>query len=715
MHTWYAVNCKDALCTHHEHDIMQFGDNIITSCLQASKECIPTTKYKKRVAGWNEHVRAYRQNAMFWHWLWLEAGRPPTGEVASIRRKTRAEYHRAIKNTKRQENNIISQNMANAISNNNDRDLWKEVKRLRGTNRNFPKNVEGACSANNITDLFKDKFEKLYNRPNKTSHHKVRALLNKINDEIKPSNSSRNHVPCITVNLVKEAIDHIKTGKHDGDKGVMSDHFIFGSNKLFTLISMLFSAMLSHGSTCSSFVYSTIVPIPKNRRLSLSKTDNYRAIAMSNALTKVLDWIFIKLEGSVLHTDNRQFGFKQQSSTTMCTGLLMETVSFFTTRDSNVYTILLDASKAFDLVDYDNLFKLLYDRGMNKFMLRLLISLYTNQKLRVSWNSVNSEYFDVRNGVKQGGVLSPLLFSVYIDGLLTRLKASGLGCYVGNHYCGSLGYADDITLMSPTLNGLKEMLNICNLYAKEYSITFNPNKSQLIVFSNHQTADPQLVFNGVKIDKHDSVIHLGHLLKCKPRSPGGILSKIKSDFSLSVNMFIANFGYISTEVKSKLFNQFCMPLYGIVLGDITSQEAHDLHVAWKVACRRVMRLGPRTRSALIPGLMGCLPFESIVQKRLVRFLNSCINSSNELVSFVFKVSLFNNSNIGRSIRHLFYINNLCTETVSVNQLYKIKLFSGTSLVNTSVIRELVDIRDGVLVSGLEAADVTALLDFLCTA
>ena len=61
--------------------------------------------------------------------------------------------------------------------------------------------------------------------------------------------------------------------------------------------------MLLHGSTCSSFVYSTLAPIQKNRRLLLSKTDNYRAIALSNALTKILDWIFIKLEGSVLHTD----------------------------------------------------------------------------------------------------------------------------------------------------------------------------------------------------------------------------------------------------------------------------------------------------------------------------------------------------------------------------------------------------------------------------
>ncbi len=74
----------------------------------------------------------------------------------------------------------------------------------------------------------------------------------------------------------------------------------------------------------------------------------------------------------------------------------------------------------------------------------------------VTFNGNCSEWFNVTNGVKQRGVLNPTLFSVYIDGMLLQLKESGIGCHIGDIYCGGLGYADDLTLLVPTVKGLEE-------------------------------------------------------------------------------------------------------------------------------------------------------------------------------------------------------------------------------------------------------------------
>jgi hypothetical protein len=70
--------------------------------------------------------------------------------------------------------------------------------------------------------------------------------------------------------------------------------------------------------------------------------------------------------------------------------------------------------------------------------------MYTNQRLRIKWHNIKTEYFAATNWVKQGGVLSPLLFCIYIDVLLERLRNSCHGCYVGPYFMGAFGYADDL-------------------------------------------------------------------------------------------------------------------------------------------------------------------------------------------------------------------------------------------------------------------------------
>ena len=88
---------------------------------------------------------------------------------------------------------------------------------------------------------------------------------------------------------------------------------------------------------------------------------------------------------------------------------------------------MLDASKAFDRVNYCKLFGELLKRDISPIVLRLLLYMYTSQTLRVKWGHTVSNYFTVRSGVKQGGVLSPLLFAIYTDSLLKRLEESGVG------------------------------------------------------------------------------------------------------------------------------------------------------------------------------------------------------------------------------------------------------------------------------------------------
>ena len=111
------------------------------------------------------------------------------------------------------------------------------------------------------------------------------------------------------------------------------------------------------------------------------------------------------------------------------------------------------------------LFNLLLKREVCPRVLKLLFFIYTNQKYYVTWLSDQSDSFTVANGVKQGSVISPLLFCIYVDNLFSELSMLGLGCHVGSEYAGAFGYADDVALLSPTMYGLKNMILICIVFS----------------------------------------------------------------------------------------------------------------------------------------------------------------------------------------------------------------------------------------------------------
>ena len=85
--------------------------------------------------------------------------------------------------------------------------------------------------------------------------------------------------------------------------------------------------------------------------------------------------------------------------------------------------------------------------------------------------------------MKQGAVLSPKLFTVILDGLFDNLLQSGVGWCIDNIFAGAFGYADDIVLLAPSADALKIMISICEAYAYEFSILFNPRKSKLMCFN----------------------------------------------------------------------------------------------------------------------------------------------------------------------------------------------------------------------------------------
>ena len=162
---------------------------------------------------------------------------------------------------------------------------------------------------------------------------------------------------------------------------------------------------------------------------------------------------------------------------------------------------MLDASKAFDRVNHLSLFNKLKLRNICPTILQLLMCTYQRQYVMVNWNGECSSTISVGNGVKQGGVLSPVLFTVYLDGLIAQLKKKGLGCHFNDNFVGCFIYADDITLLAPSHDALNNMLDVCREYAEVCDILFNATKTKCMFFDRtHSTLfDKYIQFMGTPI------------------------------------------------------------------------------------------------------------------------------------------------------------------------------------------------------------------------
>jgi hypothetical protein len=123
------------------------------------------------------------------------------------------------------------------------------------------------------------------------------------------------------------------------------------------------------------------------------------------------------------------------------------------------------------------LFEKLLQRGMPKILVRILSVWYCNQQFYIRWGNTVSSAFNVSNGVRQGGILSPFLFNVYIDDLSTILNECNVGCVINGHNINHLIYADDTVIIAPSSQALQVLLANCDKYAYECDIVYNEKKT----------------------------------------------------------------------------------------------------------------------------------------------------------------------------------------------------------------------------------------------
>jgi len=364
-----------------------------------------------------------------------------------------------------------------------------------------------------------------------------------------------------------------------------AEHLLFCHPCLPCLLSKLFNLAIQSGKVPHSFGLSYTIPLIKGSNLITSKSltvSDFRGISISPVLSKVFENCILNKYNKFLLTSDNQFGFKKASSCSHAIYSVRQVVDSLTQSGSTVNLCALDMSKAFDKMSHEGLFLKLMDRLVPVCLLNVLEHWFNICITCVRWGSCYSNFFTLACGVRQGGVLSPHLFNVYIDEIVNSVAKSNASISF-NFICMSIFlYADDILLISPSVSLLQKLVNIVENDLLQLDMSINPKKS--VCFRVGQRFEVKcaniLLSNGSTIPiaqcRYLGVyFQAARYFKC-------VFDESKKSWFRSFNAIYGKVGrFASLEVVFQLLISKCLPVftYGLNACPINSSDRKSLDFA----------------------------------------------------------------------------------------------------------------------------------------
>ena len=157
--------------------------------------------------------------------------------------------------------------------------------------------------------------------------------------------------------MIQEAVGNLECGKSAGPDGIFAESIKFAHHRIHVLLSLCFSLCLTHAYMPLDMIKTTIVPVIKNKCGNLADSNNYRPIAIATIVSKLYESTIVYKGEDFLKTCDNQFGFKREHSTEFCIYTLKEFIDYYKQRGITIFVTFLDASKAFDKIDFCYYFK----------------------------------------------------------------------------------------------------------------------------------------------------------------------------------------------------------------------------------------------------------------------------------------------------------------------------------------------------------------------
>ena len=579
LHGHYS--CNDS---NHIFTIEKYYSDIV-HCIQMADLQLPRSTPTTTKGYWSEELNALKHDSIIAHDFWKLNGCPRVGPIFEAKKNAYYRYKLRLKESKSTFDQRGIDDLNEDLANGEHHKFWKSFKYYNHSRGGQSSRINGLNDDYDIANCFATNFKDIFSNHDTPQSSRLLSEFGLLYKDYSDGhcNDTINHL-YLSWSEMLLVMSKLKLGKSSASF-VKAEHLIYGSPKLAWHLHLLFNSMIQHSYVPYEFLNGVISPLIKDSEGNHSDIQNYRGLTLGVVFSYLFEHALLLKIGHLLTSDSLQFGYKKSHSTSHAIYSLNECVEYFTNRGSNVFAAFLDCTKGFDKVCHSGIFIKLIKRGVPLCILNLIIYWYSNMTSVVKWNGKFSQSFRVFTGVRQGGVLSPHLFSVYVDDLIAKLRTLKNGCHIANVFLACLVYADDILLLAPCRSAMQILLSTCEDYGFSWCLTYNPSKTKVMVFGKNPDT-PSLFMYGNLLEYVHEYKYLGVTVVAGSKFTTSNLKPLIK-FRSSANTILNT--RLSEHVQLKLLYSMCVPnvTYASEVLQYSSKQMHMINVALNDCLRRI--------------------------------------------------------------------------------------------------------------------------------
>ena len=452
--------------------------------------------------------------------------------------------------------------------------------------------------------------------------------------------SSKDLGQTISTEDVIKQLKTLKKRKAPGIDKVQKEHIIYGGRTLIQCLSNLYSAMLTYKYIPSTWKTGIIIPIYKGGSKSKVDPKSYRAIFLLPSMYKLFEKVIHENILNDVHFKHPEFpskqqqGYQKQMGSSTVAFNIHESIYNTLETDKKAFVAFLDIHKAFDTVWHSALFHKLKRLNISSTYIDIIVHAYKNIKGVVSINRSQSTPFSIKQGIRQGCVLSSFLYLVFINALIEELDTSGLGVSICDVSTNNPTLVDDISLISRYPLNLQLMINKVVDYADMWKFKINSSKSSVMIISTNRRATDTNYIWRVKSENLTVVqcsthvgIPISNNMKCRSKVENASRKGRVALHRLGGLDLSSNSPKLNPLTLTKLYKSIVIPsaLYGcetwsqMTISDVQEVEKFQHYCVKKIQC-----LPNQTRSYMCESLLGLPKLSYEIDKRKLYFLQKLI-------------------------------------------------------------------------------------------